>query len=166
MPVKFSTQGFATFDRNVVKTRWRKINETPIKRAGLLVRAIARRSIRVRKSDKPSPAGEPPRSRAPGKPLKLIFSVPDNYATQTIVGPLGFHKPGEPTPAVHEFGETAIRTVFVKADNQGRSTKGRFRKKRRVAKRKSIKYPKRAYMRPALKKARDKLPELWAGSLR
>lgn len=153
------------FNRNIVKTKWRKLNETPIKRAGLLVRTIARRSIRTRKSDKPSPAGEPPRSRAPGKPLKLIYSVPNSFATQAIVGPLGFNKDRVPTPSVHEFGERAIRTIFVREDNQRRSTKGRFRKKRRLPVRKTVKYQKRPFMAPALEKARPRLPALWKDSL-
>lgn len=35
-----------TFDRKVIKTNWKKINESPVKKAGLLVRRIARSSIR------------------------------------------------------------------------------------------------------------------------
>lgn len=164
MPVR--TRGLHVFDRDVIKKRWSKINESPIKKAGLLVRKIARGSIRVRKGPKPSPVGAPPRSRASGKPFKLIFSVPNSLATQAVVGPTGFNKDTIPTPAVHEFGERAIRTVFVKEDSQRRSTKGRFRKKRRLATRKAVQYPKRPFMRPALEEARPDLPDFWKDSLK
>jgi len=165
MQVNFKAKQF-TFDRKVIKTNWKKINETPMKRAGMKVRLIARRSIRVRKSEKPSPPGEAPRSRAPGKPLKMIFSVPNQYATETIVGPVGFNRDVDPTPAVHEFGEAVTRTVFVKADKQRRTRKGRFRKAHKVAQMKKIKYAKRPFMRPALELAAKQFPELWKNSIK
>lgn len=160
-------RGTVVFDRKVVSRNWRKINESPLKKAGLLVRKIARGSIRVRKGDKPSPRGSPPRSRAPGKPLKMIFSVPDSFATKTLVGFVGFNKNRVPTPAVHEHGLRARRKVFAPEETQRRSKRtGRFKRKRKVAVTKIVHYPERETMEPALEKARPQIPKFWKDSLK
>lgn len=164
------------FDRNIVKKNWKAINESPAKKAGLLVRKIAVRSIRKdkpftkggkkrKKFGSPSKAGKPPKSRAPGHPLRRIFSVPDPLGAKTTVGVLGFGGAGEPTPGVHELGLQATRWVLVPEDRQRRSIRGRFRRKRKVFKRMVVQYPKRPFMAPALEKAEPKLPEMWKGSL-
>lgn len=164
---KFNTTYF--FDRSIIKKRWGRINESPIKKAGLLVRKIARNSIRRdnSKAQRPSKAGKPPKSRAAGAPIKMIFSVPNALATSALIGFLGFgSKSGVPTPALHEHGGTAIRMVKTKSRVQGRSTKGRFKKKKTDLERRTVTYSKRPTMGPALYKAKDKLPELWKGSIK
>lgn len=159
-------RAFTTFNRKVIKQNWKRMHKRPMTRAGLLVRQIARRSIKVRKGNKPSPKGVPPRSRAASKPYKLIFSVTNNFATRVIVGPVRFGKQsGVTTPELHEFGKSATRTIITrKGVKQGRTTKGRFKKIQTVMVRARVKYPKRATMRPALKVARPKLPALWKNS--
>lgn len=174
------TRGFATFDRNVIKTRWRRINETPAKRAGLLVRRIARNSIRKVKTKAPSPAGKPPRSRALGHPLRLIFSLPIQAGTGAIIGPVGFSA-RNPAPELLEFGGTKSltdrqRLALVRQHNyllkKGRDVRGRFLKRgagqeleitniRRVA----VIRP-RPFMGPSLRKAAPRIPTFWRGSLR
>jgi hypothetical protein len=70
---------------------------------------------------------------------------------------IGYNSGGTPTPALHEHGLTATRYVFDKSQGRGRSNK-------RV--RRTIKYPARPFMAPALAKTKAKLPELWRGSIR
>lgn len=118
--------GFAVFDKSVIKTNWSAINKGPIKRAGLLVRRIMRNSIRKVKSDeqrrkefaegktkrfrrgKPSKPGSPPRSRSEryGHPFKKIYSVPFRRNTAVIVGHVGFYRKPKTAMSLHEFGQT------------------------------------------------------------
>lgn len=169
MPV--TVRGLAYFDRKVFKTNWKNINESPLKKAGLMVRKVAVRSVRKRKMKvrgkppKGSPPGTPPRSRAPGHPYRRIFSIPNSWATSVIVGPVGFNSGTPPTPEVHEFGLTARRRVMVE-DRTRRRAKGRGRKKRYILIDATVNYPKRATMRPALQKVKSKLPALWRNSIR
>jgi len=123
--VFFNAQGFATFDKSVLKTNWKRINPGPLKRAGLLTRKIMRRSIRRVKSDdqrvrdfsagktktlrrgKPSKIGTPPRSRDAkrGHPFKLIYSLP--YGPRAVVvGHVGWGGVSVTPMEAHEFGKT------------------------------------------------------------
>lgn len=171
MFVRFRSQVY--FDRKIFKTNWKRINEFPLKRAGLLVRKYAVQSVRKRKwptgnrKPKPSPAGQPPRSRSPGHPYRRIFSVPNSFSTSVYVGFLGLHKNTTPTPAVHEYGMAVVRRVLVEKNTNVRNRKtGRFQKKQYKIATKLVKYPKRPTMEPALKKAKSKLPALWHNSIR
>ena len=166
LKVSIKKTGVPLFDRKVIKTNWRKINRTPMTKAGMLVRKIARQSIRRGKlGGKPSAAGKPPKSRRPGKsaPFKMIFSVPKNMGTSALVGMVGFGGP-DPIPELQEKGGSAVRSVFV---NPKQRQKGRGAKKRGGGKRvlKTVKYEKRPFMLPALMTARQKLPKLWANSI-
>lgn len=166
------------FDRNVIRTNWKKINESPMKRAGLLVRKIARQSIRKRqpgkkdpktglKKERPSPAPTPPRSRAPGHPLRLIFSAPMSVADiAQIVGVVGFGGPGTPIPQLHEEGGTALRTIYEKGEQRRSKRTGKFKTGfHRVAFDAIVRYPERPFMAPALEKAKESLPDLWRNSI-
>lgn len=153
-----------TFDRRILRRKnWKRLNNSPLKRAGLLVRKIARRSIRRRKTDKPAPAGSPPRTRAPGDPLRKIFSVVNNLATEVIVGPVGLGDQ-EPAPEVHEKGLQVRRPVlprwYLRLPPRARRQRPKPRPKLR-----SVDYPPRPFMEPALEVAQPKLPELWRNSL-
>lgn len=170
MPLK--TRSIVTFDRNIIKKNWQAINESPAKKAGLMVRKRAISSIRKTpkltkkgKPTKPSKSGKPPRSRAPGHPLRRIYSVPDRFGASVVVGALGFGKGSEPTPGVHELGLRAQRRVLVPADTQGRSRRGRFQRKKKVLKTVQVDFPERPFMAPALEKVQQKLPQLWKNSL-
>lgn len=157
------------FDRSVIRRNWNRINESPLKRSGFLVRRIARGSIRRGgKRKNPSRPGTPPRSHWPGAtpPFKMIFSVPQRLDTSVIVGMVGFTKraAGEPVPGLHEHGGRARRRVFRKGSEQ-RDAKGRFLRRKRFAEQAVVRYEPRPFMQPALEKARPRLPKLWEGSL-
>jgi hypothetical protein len=157
------------FDRSIIRRNWNKINDRPLRRAGALVRRIARSSIkrdtrkRMLKSGKrgkfgnPSAPGSPPYSRAPGAPFKLIFNVPGFMNATELVGMVGFGNPTNPIPGLHEHGGRARRLVFT------RSTHRRKRGGSRVMR--SVRYPMRPFMWPALLKAKDRLPEFWKNSV-
>ncbi len=155
------------FDRSIIRRNWRAINDTPLVRAGLLVRRIARGSIRRRsqKRGKPSPPGTPPRSRQPGStpPFKMIFSLPNRSQTTVLVGMVGFGGTGPPVPGLQEHGGRAVRVVWVM--RQGRDRRGRFTRKRRRPTRRVVTYPPRPFMGPALRKTMPRFPKLWEGSV-
>ncbi len=150
------------FDRSVLKKRWKRINETPLKKAGLQVRKIARGSIRRTKKKTPSPKGTPPRSRHKSGAIKLIFSVPEISKSRVLVGFLGFGNTDPPVPGLLEHGGKAVRRVFPKA----RGRKPKSTKVPRKTIKKVVTYPERPTMTPALEKAQPSLPSLWAGSVK
>jgi len=179
-----SSNGFGTFDRNIVKKNWKAINEGPLKRAGLLARKIMIRSIRKDRTKKqlPSKVGKPPKSRHVGHPFRLIFSLPKGTSA-VVVGHMAFRSQDQTTMSVNEFGENVSRQI-IKPRAKGFSKKGRklSKKQIRAAKRKfkagqikhkkpdritkTVRYPKRPFARPALEKTKDKLPALWANSVK
>lgn len=160
------------FDRTIFKRNWRKINAGPLKKAGLMVRKFAIQSIRKRKlksksgkTGKPSPIGTAPRSRSPGDPLRRIFSVTSGgFNLEEIVGVLGLGG-SNPVPGLHELGGTAVRRVIIKRGRRRSRKTGRFQKggTRRVSK--TVRYPKRPIIRPALQAVKKKFPELWKRSI-
>lgn len=177
-------RGFYTFDISVIRTNWKRINRGPLTKAGNLVRAIARRSIkdksaRAANKYKPSPVGKPPYSLrgktkaqksggGEGRPFKMIYSLPDMWDTSVMVGMVGFRR-SNPVPGVHEHGMQAQRIVAV-APGQG--GQGAFHtifvpgvgfRRFRFAK-KTVRYPERPFMAPALEKAVPTLPMLWQDS--
>jgi hypothetical protein len=176
--MKLKVKSAVTFDRSVIRRNWKEINESPYKRAGLLVRKIARGSIRrdSSKKQRPSKPGRPPKSRAPGHPLKLIYSVVQAYGEGVMVGPVGFgHQ--TPVPERHEKGKSvtlkvAKRHTFKRATSeaQRRSARrmfqeGRIKSKKPDLKTRVIKFDPRPFMVPALEKAKSKIPEMWRGSV-
>ena len=155
------------FDRSIIRTRWR-FNRDPLQKAGNLVMRIARGSIKRRKKlrGKPSSPGTPPYSRQPGKtpPFKQIFSVPFRFGTSVIVGMVGYpQQSGPPVPGLHEHGGSAMRYVFAN-HGQRRMKSGRMGRKITSYKRRLVHYPQRAFMEPALMRARAKLPPMWMHS--
>ena len=176
---------FVQFDRNIIKTNWKKINRGPLQRAANLIRMIARGSIRrVTGGAPPSPPGQPPRSRfgSGGKksgrrsvtpPFKMIFNAPDFTQTRQYVGMVGFNRfasglQGTPVPGLHELGGRARRSIInPKRGPRQRDARGRFTKNTipNFIKR-SVRYPKRPFMVPALRRARSRLPGFWRNSVR
>jgi len=149
-----------TFDRSIFKRRWGKVNFTAGERAGLYIRKIAVNSIKdatrakkLKTQQQPSKPGKPPKSRAPGHPYKRIFSVPEQLGASVIIGAVGFG--AVPTaPEIHEFGLSVRRTL-----------RSRFEGDKRRFITRTIKYPLRATMGPALEKGKSKLPGIWQASL-
>lgn len=159
----------AIFDRSVIRRRWRRSNRNPVMRAGMLVRRIARQSIKRRKlGGKPGPAGGPPRSRQPGKtpPFKMIYAVPQHMGTSVVVGMVGFSRMGfgPAVPGLHEHGGRARRRVRTNM-RQRRRKSGRYGRIKYDTATKAVKYPRRPFMRPALRKARSRLPTFWRNSV-
>jgi hypothetical protein len=173
-------RGFYTFDVNVIRIRWQKINQSPLTRAGNLVRAIARRSIRdksVRAKYKPSPVLSPPyslqrRSKrqiaggGEGRPFKMIYSLPNLWETSVMVGMVGF-RASDPVPGVHELSLTAVRYVAKKGAKRGRLVTLRTPQgvRRMRLEKRAVRYPPRPFMNPALNKAIPAMPMLWKDSM-
>ena len=165
---------FATFDRRIIQTNWKKINASPMKRAGMLVRRIARGSIRRgnpgQKKQKRKPGTTTPKSWLPGKtpPAKMIFSAPlSPMVVDHVVGMVGFGGPGEPVPGLLEHGGRAVRRVMIKGPRKRSRTTGRLKKGHQMSwKMRSVNYRPRPFMEPALMKAKNKLPDLWRNSIR
>jgi hypothetical protein len=171
------------FDRSVIKSNWKQINSSPLSRSGSLVKKISRQSIRRGgKKKKPSKAGTPPRSHKPGSvpPFKQIYSLPVDPVSSVTVGMVGYGGK-DPVPGLHEHGETATRIVIKK--RKRKRPKGtrvspqrlkRIREKYALmvaaqaaeGQKKTVRYPQRPFMAPALDKAKSRLPDLWENSLR
>tara|TARA_Y100000310_G_scaffold329964_1_gene400761 strand:+ start:3292 stop:3852 length:561 start_codon:yes stop_codon:yes gene_type:complete len=176
-----SQKMFHQFNKMIIKKNWSKIQEAPLKRAGLLTRTIMRGSIRrvkpftkTGKPTKPSKPGKPPKSRDPRHPFKQIFSVPFPKQGQVIIGHQGFGQRQTPMET-HEFGKSVTAKVFPKK-KRGRKRisarqKAAARKKYLSGKikhkpvpTKTIKMPKRPFARPAMIKAKPRIVKFWKGS--
>lgn len=169
--------GLRTFNPKFIKgMNWRRINETPLKRVGLLVRKIMRGSIRrdTSKSRRPSKPGRPPKSRAPGHPFKRIYSIPDMINTSVVIGHVGY-RGGQTAMEMHEFGQQVTKKVYAKPRRKPVSSRqrsaarrkflqGKIKPKPRPTIFKRIKMPARPFAAPALKKAKPKIAQFWRGS--
>lgn len=189
---RFRTRVRHRFDRSIIRYNWRSINNGPLKFAGLRVRAAAIRSIKSDRStrgrERYSAPGQPPRSRAPGKPFKRIYSVPNTYQSRVFIGlPYFSGYSGStlnPVPGRHEHGGTAVINTFRHTGTPNRrqftpqqlariqqwySRHGRNRPRQRrsatIASRR-VRFKPRPFMIPALEKVRHTLPSLWARSIK
>jgi hypothetical protein len=164
---------FVYFDRSVIKTNWNAINRTPLQRAANLIRIIARRSIKRRKNPNlHSAPGQPPYSHdltSTVPAFKQIYNLPFNFGSSQIIG-MVWHDSVPPTPGLHELGGRAPRWVRNKnrfLSQQPRTSTGQFaRKDQPRLIRKSVRYPQRPFMVPAMNKAKDIIPKFWRNSLR
>lgn len=161
------------FDRKIIKSNWKRMNTTPLKRAGLHVRRIAKNSIRKVKKDRASTPPRPPYSHldyGKGKPVPFhqIYSVSNVFGTSEVVGMVGYRSTGnigqEPVPGLHEHGGMAPR--FIRRRVKGRDKRGRFLKARFVGPpvRRMVRYPQRPFMHPAMMRSRQRMPRYWIGS--
>ena len=171
------------FGRQVVRSNWKKLAKHPLSRLGMIIRGNAREAIgrqTKKKTTPPRPPGMPPRSRAEGKPFKLIFSIPQDMSS-VVVGMVGFSK--DAVPGLHEHGGTAKRTVSVLGGfkhKHTRKTSGKYAKRVQTKKFRTVggkvtatplrkkavvKLPPRPFMAPAYTKAEHKIPKIWKGSL-
>jgi len=144
------TKTLVMFDRSIFHKNWKKINETPAKRAGLYVMKAAQRSIRKdrSKSKRPSKPGRPPKTRAAGEPMRRIYSVPYGRKGGVIVGAVKLRgkSRGAPVPGLHEHGLDAVIDVLDR--RPGRDDKGRYTS--RIAKRPTTEAQRRAFRAMAL----------------
>ena len=182
-PINLTIKSFTHFDRSVFKRKWRVINKDPLTHAAIKVqqRAISlikrdtrKTKTKTGKKGKYGTASVPPRSpfsRAPGNPLRRIFFSVDPLGRFAIVGPVslsGGSTVQMPVPALHEFGGVVPRYVFTKVSKTRpkgfkgtKSPTARYRKVRR-----SVRYPKRPFMKPALQRVAPMLSTLWKNSIR
>lgn len=170
---------FFTFDRSIIKRNWKNINESPLKRAGLLLRKIERGLIRVDKTKKQTPSrpGRPPKSRAPGHPFRRIYSVPSRFDTNVIVGHVGFGRRQTPME-IHEFGQSVTITRRIPNAPRKRITdpfrrrqvhnlflQGRIRNRRTKLVKERVKMPERKFAKPTIDRGVKRLPKLWENSV-
>lgn len=153
---------------------------------GAFVRRAAQTSMRYRKGV--SQPGQPPsahkikqlaalkklgRAKHNGALLReLLFFSYDPATRSVVVGPLGFKTKGTPVPALHEFGGTRMaykgETMEVK-NPAGRDPRtGRFFSKgvqNVPLAGKTLRYPKRPFMGPALDRMLPKFAATFKGSV-
>jgi hypothetical protein len=149
-----------------------------LSRFGAVVRRVAQTSMRYRKSA--SPPGSPPsahkskrlaalkkagRAKHNGALLReLLFFAYDPKTASVVVGPLGFKARGTPVPALHEHGGE-------RQANKGESMLAKGKRRRPGGAEvvslagKTLRYPPRPFMRPALDKAAPKFAEKFRGTV-
>jgi len=162
-------------------------------RAGAYIRGIARKSIKV--SPEPSKPGKPPHSRK-GRLKNAIFYSVEKGRTRVIIGPAatdmgrvahthefgGTEKPKKrkarkPNWNLRIDGHGPINTrdgkpivIKLKTDRQVARAKQVAESlppsQRGPEARKARRYPARAFMGPALKRSKTKLPRLWANAVK
>lgn len=135
------------FNRAEVIREVGRLNAAALRRAGAFVRRRARSSMRRRKAA--SNPGSPPsaHSRHPTRSLKNILFAYDPVNKSVVIGPVLFSRsqPGG-VPAIHEFG------------GAGRGTR-RSKKPART-----VRFPARPFMGPALAAEAPNFPSLWVSS--
>lgn len=134
------------FDRQVVLQAVDKAKREVLSKAGAFIRTAARTSIRKRNGT--SRPGRPPYSHT-GLLRRFILFGYDRSSDSVVVGPVGFGR--SRAPNVLEFGGVTERPRWWR---------------RRREQRRWVRVRARPFMGPALEKERDKLPALWAGSVR
>lgn len=155
LKVKAATRLF--FDREQVIARVGKARAKFLNRAGAMVRLTARRSIR--KSDKTSEPGEPPKSH--GEHLlrdKILYAL-DTSRDDAMVGPAKLNKPGTAPATLEHGGEATIDTFTWERDAAGHVTRRSRTGKKRIT------ITARPFMGPALEKVRPQLSKLWADTV-
>lgn len=179
------------FDRDVVIRRLDKAAHRVLFKFGGKVRDTARKSQKkkgtARKAptkqgskawqkwyaevkDKPaSPPGTPPYAHSdnPNQTLRKILYGNDSGRDNVIIGPNLIGVLTSPTvPELHEYGGgKRITEVEVKPGvwrPTGAKQKANDNRRRR---KRHVKYPKRAFMQPALEKNLPKLDDMWANAL-
>lgn len=170
------------FDRPKVIASLKKAKRKALSKAGAFVRRRARSSLRRRKN--PSAPGSPPSTHSKDPSLKTILFAFQPQSESTIVGPVQLNQVNftvasvtSTVPGLHERGETAIireyryAPIDRAADGvQWRRVDGRRRYGPRdgyklETRRRTARYPKRPFMRPALEAEAPNFPELFKNSI-
>lgn len=128
-----------------VAAKARKAGIASLSQAGAYIRGIAKKSIKV--SPKPSPPGKQPHSRKGRLKRAILFAV-EKPRQSVVIG-----------PTATEAGQIG------RTHEQGGTEPPKKRAKGKV-KGKARKYPPRPFMGPAFEIARNRLPKLWANSVR
>lgn len=175
------------FDRKAVQDAAGRGTVRALGRFGAYVRRSAQTSMRYRKSA--SPPGQPPsahksKRRAALKRMgkakhngallrEFLYFAYDPKARSVVVGPLGFRtRGGKTVPELHESGgeRAAYRGETMAVKNPaGRDPRtGRFfsRGVHPVKVTGTVRYPRRPFMAPALKRTAAKFPQQFRDSLR
>ena len=159
------------FDRAVVRDRMSRANRRALSKAGAFIRRRARSSLRRRK--KPSAPGQPPSVHTSDRvaTLRNILFAYEPESESLVVGPvrlqrstlLGPDLGSDTVPQIHEFGATVqVREVQVGRQWRLRAKRGQTTHQVRV---RSVLYPERPFMGPALDAERDHIPDAWSGSV-
>jgi hypothetical protein len=166
------------FDRGAVEKAAGRAKIKALSRFGAVVRRVAQTSMRYRKSA--SKPGQPPsahkskrlaslkkmgRARHNGALLReLLFFAYDPKTGSVVVGPVGFKTKGTPVPALHEFGgERQGGKGDVVAKKTGRGRKAGVEIVSLAGK--TLRYPPRPFMSPALKKSMPKFAQSFKGTV-
>jgi hypothetical protein len=178
------------FDRVKVEAMIDKTEAIAFKRIGGRIRLTAMRSMRSQKKPKsiswdnysgtPSSPGQPPKRRVPmGSGLSKIYFVYSPSEHQVQIAPVKFNWsafPDATVPEVHEAGLTVkiveIDYSFHKSGWQMRSepnwraARPRAQSKRgqRPMRSRTVSFPKRPFMFPALEKNLQFIRDSWAGA--
>lgn len=172
------------FDRPKVISALKRAKRRALSKAGAFVRKRARSSLRRRK--RASAPGSPPSAHASSShpSLKTILFAFQPASESTIVGPVQLNQVNftvesvtSTVPGLHERGETAIirEYRYEPIDGSGDPTewrrvpgnrKARDREGFRLAnRRRTARYSKRPFMRPALEAEAPNFPELFRNSI-
>lgn len=132
-------------NHQVVVKAFQDAGEAVGKRFGAFVMTTAKQSIRKGKTSK---AGDPPRTKQAGSPLKQIRFAYDAVSRSVLIGPIKLSgKQTKDALQVTESGGTATRRV-------------------RGGRRVRVKYDARPFMMPALEKRAPELPLLWKNAIK
>jgi len=173
---------FNFFDRMQVIRFVDEKERNSMNRIGSRIKLTAQRSMRPNKPNKkgvtsPSKPGKPPkRTGSMGEKLSKIWYTYDRIKHRVIVGPLKFNWDAFPeatVPETHEFGKTvsiyeAEFRIFGGAYGATRWLQvGRKGKQRALAngnrvRKRSLNYPARPFMGPALDKNMNFIRDTWA----
>jgi hypothetical protein len=176
----------------VAKARKKSISN--LRQAGAYIRGVARKSIKI--SPKYAPPGKPPRSRKGRLKDAIVFSVESDRQqvvvgpTATEIGQIGrTHERGGTEPPklkkarksnwkLEVGGHGPIRdgskgTGFAKLKTQAQVERAKelapaieAKSSQTQVQTKARKYPPRPFMGPAFNIAKERLPRLWAGSVK
>lgn len=166
------------FDRPAVIAKIGKQIARGLNRAGGKIKLTAQRSLRRRK--KSSAPGTPPTRRTEmGRGLSAVIYAFDGRDS-VVVGPIKLNgtsglDPASTIPGLHERGETAriAELRFLSATGEPGPWRSvprrpvRLRPGQRIEqRRRSVRYPARPFMQPALEKIKPQLPKLFANSIK
>lgn len=152
------------FDRSAVLDRLDKMKAGGLKQCGAVTRRIARNSLR--RSPNPSRPGQPPKIHGTDSLLKkFIFFTFDPGSFSCLVGPARINSSmtaaaGDTVPGILEHGGTTHFPATSYLDTN--SATGRVRRRMYAAVARYVQP--RPFMRPALEKAADKYPRLFANA--
>jgi len=177
-----------------VVARVRKASIKNLRQAGAYIRGIARKSIKV--SPKSGAPGKPPRTRKGRLKDAILFDVEKNKQqvvigpTATEVGRIGgtHERGGTEPPKTKKVRQPNWKLQVgghgpVRVDSDGvvvakLTSSSQVARAKRIAptiqqnastestKPKARKYPARPFMGPAFEIAKERLPKLWAGSVK